>query len=122
MAFSDPIEVKVDGTNTVKLARVSTGDLQSRYLSEDDTIKATISTQETGTRKRHLYRLDLSKFTADPYNTSQNLRVTASAYLVIDRPVTGFTNAELLKLVEGLSTEISESTYSTAKKLIASES
>lgn len=118
MAFSDPIEPKFDNTTATKCPRVSVGDFQAEYLSEDGLKRVRISTQN-GKRKRHTFRLDLSKITTDPFDTSQNIEVGASAYVVLDRPIAGFTNEELVKLLLGLSAQMSEANM---KKLVASES
>jgi hypothetical protein len=67
-------------------------------------------------------RLDLSKLTTDPFDETQKVEVSASVYLVLDRPLAGFTNAELKLLVEGLTTFLTASTGANIKKLIASES
>jgi len=121
MAFADPQKVKVDGTNEVSLPRVNTGNYSSEYLSSDGTISLKISTTN-GRRKRHVARVDLSKITTDPFDTSQNTEVSTSAYLVVDEPLAGFTDAELLNLVKGLVGFLSASTYSAVEKLIGSES
>jgi hypothetical protein len=121
MAFADPQKVKVDGTNEVELPRVDTGSFASQYLSSDGTISLKLSTQN-GKRKRHVARIDLSKITTDPYDTSQNMEVGSSIYLVVDRPIAGYTNEELRKAVEGLVAFLSASTYSSTKKLLGSES
>lgn len=120
MAFSDPIKVK-PGATEVTCPRVSTGDYKSVYLSEDGLVKVEISTQN-GKRERHVARIDISKITTDPFDTSQNIEVSASAYLVVDQPLAGYTNEELKKLVEGLTTFLTASEGSAIKKLIASES
>lgn len=121
MAFSDPQKVKVDGSTEVEVPRVNTGNFESEYLSSDGLVKLKLSTAN-GRRKRHVARIDLSKITTDPFDTSQNVEVSTSAYLVVDRPLAGFTNEELKKLVEGLVGFLSASTYSATKKLLASES
>jgi hypothetical protein len=121
MAFTDPIKVKVDGSNEVECPRVNTGNFSSEYLSADDTISVKLSTAN-GKRKRHVARIDLSKITADPFDDTQNVEVSTSAYLVVDKPLAGFTNEELKKLVEGLVGFLSASSYSATKKLRASES
>lgn len=118
MAFSDPVEPKFDNSSATKCPRVSTGDFEATYLSEDGLKRVRISTQN-GRRKRHTLRLDLSKITTDPFDTTQNVEVGASAYLVVDRPLAGFTNEELRKLAEGLAAFMTEANL---KKLIASES
>lgn len=117
MAFSDPIKVKVDGTTEVECPRVSTEPFKSVYLSADGLIRLLVATAN-GKRKRHTFRIDLSKITTNPFDTSQNVEVSSSAYLVVDRPLAGFTNEELRKLTEGLKTVLSEANI---KKLLSSE-
>jgi hypothetical protein len=119
--FSDPQKVKVDGSTEVTVPRVDSGSFKSVYLSEDGSVKLTLSTQN-GRRKRHVCRIDLSKIIASTLNPSQNEEVSTSAYLVIDRPLSGYTATELKKLVEGLVGFLSASTYSATTKLLGSES
>ena len=123
MAFTDPIKPKFDNSTETECPRVSTGVLNSVYQSEDGLKKVSISTVETKkSRKRHTLRLDLSKLTPDWHDTTQNVEVSTSAYIVVDRPVAGFTNEELKKLAEGLCALLTASSGSAIKKLIASES
>lgn len=119
MALADPLKPKFDASAETECPRVSTGNFESVYLSEDGLKKVRISTQNGSDRKRHLARLDLSKITTDPYDTSQNVDVSMSAYLVVDRPLSGFTNEEARKLAEGLKALLTEANL---KKIIASES
>jgi hypothetical protein len=121
MAFADPQKVKVDGSTETECPRVDTGNFESTYLSADGLVRLKLATTN-GRRKRHTARIDLSKITTDPFDTTQNEEVSTSAYLVVDRPISGFTNEELKKLVEGLVGFLSASTYSATKKLLGSES
>jgi hypothetical protein len=118
MAFSDPLKVKFDASTETECPRVSTGAFQSEYMSADGLSVVKIATSN-GKRKRHTIRLDLSKITTDPFDTTQNVEVSTSAYLVVDRPLAGFTNTELRKLCEGLTAFLTEANL---KKVIASES
>lgn len=120
MAFADPQKVKVTETE-VELPRVNTGSFKSEYLSADGLTELILSTAN-GRRKRHMARVNLTKIVPSVLNSSQNEEVSSSVYVVIDRPVTGFTNAELKKVVEGLVTFLSASTYSATNKLLGSES
>jgi hypothetical protein len=120
MSFSDPLKPKFDNSAETETPRVAVGDLQSRYLSEDGLKEVVVSTQETNkSRKRHSFRMNLSKMTTDPYDTTQNILVGCSSYLVVDRPISGFSNEEVRKLCEGLKAILTEANL---KKLIASES
>jgi hypothetical protein len=121
VAFADPQKVKVDGTTEVELPRVVTGNFESEYLSSDGTIDLKLSTSN-GRRKRHVARIDLSKVIASTITPRQNEEGATSAYLVVDRPLSGYTTEELRKLVEGLVNFLSAGTYSATKKLLGSES
>jgi hypothetical protein len=121
MAFADPQKVKVDGSAEETLPRVDSGNFKSVYLNNDGDVKLTLSTQN-GRRKRHMARIDLTKVTPSVLNSAQNEEASASAYLVIDRPLTGYTQAELKKLVEGLTNFLSASTFAATDKLLGSES
>lgn len=119
MAFTDPQKVKI-GASEITLPRVSTNGMASEYTNEDSTVDLSISTAETRkNRLRHQVRLDKSKITANPFDTSQNVEVGASAYLVIDRPLSGFTNTEVEELVKAL-TEFCSS--ANVKKVLGRES
>jgi len=120
MAFADPQKVKVTETE-VTLPRVDSGGFKSVYLSSDGLTRLTLSTQN-GKRKRHMARIDLSKIIASTLTPTTNEEASASAYLVIDHPNSGFSTAELKKLTEGLSNFLSASTFSAVEKLIGSES
>jgi len=118
--FSDPLKPKFDASTETECPRISTGNMQSKYQSEDGTKSVEISTQETSKgRKRHQFRLNQAKVTDDPFDDNQNIEVGCSAYVLIDRPVSGFSAEEVKKLVEGLTTIL---TSANIKKLIASES
>lgn len=119
MAFSDPLKPKFDNSAETECPRVSTGSYESTYQSADGLGKVRLATQNGSDRRRHLARLDLAKITTDPYDTSQNIDVSMSAYLVIDRPISGFTADEARKLAEGLKALLTEANL---KKLVASES
>lgn len=120
MAFSDPQSIKV-GETTKSLPRVNTGGYSSTYLSADGLTKLTISTQN-GKRKRHVYRVDVSKTTEDPFIPADNIEVSMSSYIVIDRPLAGYSNAEALAVVVGLLEAATASADDDIVKLLGSES
>jgi hypothetical protein len=124
MALTDPIEVKEVAKTKVKAARVVSGNFRSVYETSDGLNKITISTEETGSnRKRHLIRFDVSKITTNPYEETKKQEVTASMYLVIDRPIAGYTIAELAALLEGFNAFTSSGTeYEIAKRIMGGES
>lgn len=120
MAFADPQTIKISGVEQT-LPRVNTGNYQSTYLSADGLYKLTISTQN-GSRKRHLYRVDVTKTTTDPFIPADNVEVSMSAYIVIDRPLVGYSNAESLAVVVGLLEAATATSNSDITKLLGSES
>lgn len=119
MAFTDPQKVKI-GASEINLPRVKTEGKASEYSNEDSTVDLTLSTIETkNSRLRHTVRLDKSKITTNPYDTTQNINVGMSAYLVIDRPEAGFTVTEAEELSKAL-TEFC--TSANVKKVLGRES
>jgi len=123
MALTDPLKFKEVAGSEVEANRVSTGNFNSTYATSDGNNVATVSTQESSSnRKRHLVRIDSSKLTTDIYEESKKQAVSMSAYLVIDRPVAGFTVTEAKKLVEGLVGLLSASSFSVTEKVISGQS
>jgi len=122
MALTDPQKFKEVAGTEVTAPRVSTGDFKSIYETSDGLNKLSVSTQESNNRKRHLVRIDVSKLATNPYEETKKQEISMSCYLVVDRPVAGFTVAEAQKLVEGLVGLLSASTYSLTTKVLGSES
>lgn len=123
MALTDPQKFKEVAGSEVEAPRVSSGDFKSVYSTSDGLNVLTLSTQENGSnRKRHLCRIDVSKLTTNIYEESKKQTSSMSAYLVVDRPVAGFTVAEAKKLVEGLVGLLSGTSYAVTTKLLGGES
>ncbi|DAD51868.1 coat protein [ssRNA phage Gerhypos.4_55] len=123
MALTDPQKFKEAAGTEVTAPRVSSGDFKSIYETSDGLTKLTLSTIESqSNRKRHMVRIDVEKLATNVYEESKKQSVSMSAYVVIDRPVNGFTNAEAKKLVEGLVGLLSASTYSVTEKVLGGES
>jgi hypothetical protein len=123
MALTDPQKFKEVAGTEVTAPRVSSGDMNSEYATSDGLNVLKISTLETSdNRKRHLVRIDVSKLATNVYEESKKQSVSASVYLVIDRPVNGYTVSEMKKLVEGLVGLLSASSYSLTEKVLGSES
>lgn len=123
MALADPLKFKEESGTEVEAPRIAVGDRSSRYSTSDGLSRASVSTTETSkSRLRHLVRLDTSKLTTDIYDESKKQAVDMSAYLVVDRPVNGFTTEEAKKLVEGLTGLLSASSHSVVAKVLGGES
>jgi hypothetical protein len=123
MSLTDPQKFKEVAGTEVEAPRVSAGDFKSVYSTSDGLNQLTVSTQDTGSgRKRHLVRIDVSKLATNVFEESKKQTVSSSVYLVVDRPINGFTVAEMKKLVEGLVGLLSASTYSLTTKVLGGES
>lgn len=122
MALTDPQKFKEVAASEVTAPRVKSGDLSSEYRTSDGLHRLTISTQENGVRNRHLVRIDTYKIATNPYEETKKQEISASVYLVIDRPDSGYTVAEMKKLVEGLSGFLSASTFAVVEKVLGGES
>lgn len=120
MALADPQSIKIGEVET-SLPRVVTGAYNSSYESEDGAIKVTLASQN-GKRKRQTWRVDLKKITPDPFIPDQNQEISMSFYIVVDRPVSGYTNAEALAAVKGALATLTASSDKVLKQLLANES
>lgn len=118
--LADPQSIKISGT-TKSLPRTDVQGSSSTYTSEDGLTTVKLSTTKSR-RKRHVVRVDVEKTAADPFVPAQNKVVSMSFYMVIDRPLEGYTNEEALKVAEGLIEMVSASTFSLLKKLLGGES
>jgi len=53
-------------------------------------------------RNRFTVRVDANKVSADPLTTANNRVYSQSCYIVFDKPVAGYSNAETQQLVSAL--------------------
>jgi hypothetical protein len=123
MALTDPQKFKEVSETEVTAPRVSSGDFKSMYETSDGLNKLTVSTTTSNNnRRRHLVRIDVEKLATNIYEESKKQAVSMSVYLVVDRPVNGFTVSEAKKLVAGLVGLLSASSYSLTEKVLGGES
>ena len=119
MALSDPQSVTV-GAATSSLPRIIDNPTSSVYSTPDATVALTVGTV-ANKRRRTQVRIDLSKIAVDPYISTVNRKLSATAYLVVDAPLTGFTQAELKDLSLALSTWMTASSSANLVKALGSE-
>lgn len=105
MAFSDPQTITVDATPET-LNRISSDGTKSVYSTTDESIKMTISHQESKKRTRHLVRIDHRVVAADPLS-SENEWKNLGVYFVIDEPEYGFTDAVVDNIAQALTAWLS---------------
>lgn len=100
MAFSDPQSITVNAV-AQSLPRVSAGPLSSEYQKDDLSFRLRIS-RNVAKRRRYMMRVDMRKIAPDPLASANNLEYQGAAYLVIDVPLIGYTNAEARDAALGL--------------------
>lgn len=111
LSFSDPQSLTINAITT-SLPRTVTLPTASTFQSADNLLTL-LTSQSAGKRYRSLARVDVAKI--DPANGE---RLSFGVYTVIDRPVVGFTTAEVLYAVTGLTAWGSASTNANWTKLI----
>ncbi len=97
--FSDPMSIDYAGA-PVSLARTGSGLNQGTFVGPDG-LNVRIS-HTYGKRERSVFRIDTRKIGADPLATGINREYSASAYVVLDQPVVGFSDIEITNLLNGL--------------------
>lgn len=118
--LADPQSVTINAVAQT-LPAIARGVNNSAYQKDDGTVKLSISHQYAK-RTRRTARLDFSKIVADPLVPAQNQKVTMSAYLVIDHPITGLTNTEIAYVVNALTAYLTASTNAKVTSIIGGES
>ncbi len=119
MAFADPQSVTINGSAKT-LPRTSSGANSGQFTTADQLDKLSISHQY-GKRVRHLIRLDDSKIASDPLMSGQSIPVSMSAYLVVDVPTVGYSQAEQAYVVNALTAYLTASTNAKVTQLLGGE-
>jgi len=101
--FSDPQTITVNAVAQV-LPRIETNGKRTIYQKADLTYTLTISHQPQGSdRVRSMCRVDQRAVVPDPLTTVNDYE-TLAVYLVIDRPLAGFSMVQVEQLVAGFKT------------------
>lgn len=115
--FADPQVVTVNAV-AQSMPRVSTGGTKSTYQKNDLTYTLNLSHTQVKDRIRSMARVDQRAIVPDPL-TSVNDYETLSVYLVIDRPLAGFSSTQVDQLITGFKTWLDSTAVG---KLYGSES
>jgi len=115
--FADPQTVTVNAVAKV-MPRIQVEGTKSTYQLADETYRLTISHTKSNDRIRSMVRIDQRAVVTNPLDLTNDYD-TLSFYFVIDRPVYGFTTAQIEQLVAGLKTWADNT---AVDKLIGSES
>lgn len=98
--FSDPQTITVN-TVATPLPRVATNGRSSVYESPSGDYRLTIS-HSVGKRERSVVRIDHKKIGADALNPVTNRQYDEAVYIVMDKPLFGFTDDESKHLMTAL--------------------
>lgn len=120
MAFSDPLTITI-GPDSIELPRVSSGDNNARYTSSDGAYSLSASSNYAR-RTRRVIRLDANKFSPDPFIPTNNTKVSASVYTVVDLSAVGWNNDELGQMWVGLNNLLADDTYLIMTQLLSGQS
>lgn len=119
MSFADPMSITINSV-AQSMPRNGTGVNLGLYRQADGTNDVKVS-HSYGRRYRTEFRLNDTKIASDPFDTTRNEQVSASVYLVVDRPPQGYSVADLEDLAEGLMTFLTASTNANLLKLLGGE-
>lgn len=119
MAYADPQSVTINAVANT-LPRTSSGTNSGTFTKDDGALKLSIS-HNYGKRTRRTVRIDATKIAADPLQPSTNARYSMSTYIVVDAPVTGYTNAEIKQVVDGLTAYLTASSGARVTQLLGGE-
>lgn len=103
--FADPQSITVNSV-AQSMPRIETSGTSSKYSKDDETFKLNISHTKTNDRIRSMARVDQRAIVPDPL-TAVNDYETLGVYLVIDRPIVGFTATQVDYVVQALKTWLS---------------
>lgn len=118
MAFADPVPNVTLATVSQTLGRISSRDMKSVYRKTDGSLIETISHEinPKTQRVRSMIRLD------QYLDVNADLKLeNQGVYLVSDRPITGFSQAQVVDLIVCLADQLKASTNAAAIKLFGLE-
>lgn len=118
--FADPITLAYDSVSTT-LPRIYEEKNGTKYSTADDALSIEIAHTLTRSRKRSVMKLIASKTSPDPFVAGATRPVGATSYIVLDRPLAGFSHEELVTLIQGLCDYLVADTNAAAKKFAGGE-
>lgn len=119
MSFADPQSVTINAV-AQSLPRVSSGVNAGRFSKDDGNVILEVS-HNYGKRTRRALKLTHAKIAADPLISSQSIRYSMSATLVVDHPITGYTVTEAKQIVDALVAYLAASTGARVTQLLGGE-
>jgi len=125
MALSDPISITVNG-GAHNFARIDSGNRSGKWFYDTADVSTgdyTLSVSHTeGRRRRSVCRIDHALVSEDVFNPDRSNLISDSLYLVLDRPLYGFSLAEYQELYTGLTGALEASSSTMLNKFFNGES
>ncbi|DAD52304.1 coat protein [ssRNA phage SRR6960799_34] len=118
--LADPQSITVNAV-AQPLPATSRGVDVSTYMKDDGSYKLTIGHQYRAERNRFTVRIDAVKTAADPLASANNKIYSHSVYLVMDKPVVGYTNTEVAQVVAALAAWLTASSGANVTKVLGGE-
>ena len=117
--FADPQALTI-GT-ALSLPRTGSGNQSGIFQTSDSLVSLSINHQ-IGKRTRRVIRVDHNKVAADPLVAAQNLRYNMACYFVVDVPPQGYTIADQLQVITGLTGNLAATSNANWNKFLGGES
>jgi len=122
MSFADPVVVTISAV-PISMPKTYGQGKEARYSSSDGLVSVSANhTLVKQGRERHMLRIDHSKLTANPFDTSDNMKVNMAVYTVFDLPPAGYTDPEALAVFAGFNTWCTATSNAVITKLLGGES
>jgi len=119
MAFADPQSIN-PGAGAVSLPRTGTGPGTGEFSSADGTLLMSVR-HNRGKRISSSVQVRLSKLVSDPLRPADYKPVEAFVTFSVNKPLQGFTAAELLTFWNGIVANMAAGTDANTKKLLGLE-
>jgi hypothetical protein len=117
MAFADPQSTTL---NAVAIPLPRTGLAAGTYTSADGNVQLSIRHND-GKRISSSIQLRQSKIVTDPLRPADYKPVYASVTLAVNKPLQGFSQVEMLDLINSLLANLAAGTDANKKKLLGLE-
>nr|QDH89264.1 MAG: hypothetical protein H2RhizoLitter491419_000002 [Leviviridae sp.] len=120
MALSDPQSITINSI-AHSLPRIGQDISSGLFRENDGTVTETVRHSQTKNRLRSNLRFDHHKIVTDPLVTANNIDVGTSVSIVFDRPLVGYTVAELKQVVDGVVAYLAASSGAVITKILGNE-
>lgn len=120
MALSDPQTVTIG--SAISLPQTAVSPTQTIYTSADGAVKLTVNQTIGKDTINTMFRVDKTVVAVDPISAA-NKSLTGSVWLVAKFPIKnfGFTEADKIAIVTGLTTQLYAGTNAVLKQILAAQ-